>query len=353
MGASVRAVYAVIRESAAEFSKDRIPQLSAAVAYYTIFSLAPVLVISISVAGIFYGEKAARGEIVGTIDDLVGAVAAEQIETMIDEAGREDGGVLATILGLAALVFGASGVFYQLSLAMNQIWDLADDDRGGIAGIVKDRFAAFAVVLSVGFLLLTSLVVSASLAAFGRFLEDRFGVGIIWQIADVAISFGVITILFAILFRYLPDTRVEWRWVWSGAAFTSIMFGLGKLALGYYIGGGTVSNTFGAAGSLAVVLIWVYFSANVFFFGAEITEVIARRERSPEGEERREMALAAEVSSPVAAGASPVGREYGRWTSFAAGAAAGAGVGCLAGVIALVTAMAGGVMALLRRLLRR
>lgn len=353
MGAHLRNALSIVRESAFEFSKDRVPQLSAAVAYYTIFSLAPILVLSISLAGIFFGERAARGEIVGTIDDLVGPVAAEQIETMIDEAGREDGGVMATVLGLAALLFGASGVFYQLSLAMNQIWDISKEDKGGVRGMVKNRFAAFAIVLSVGFLLLTSLVVSASLAAFGRILENSVGIGGGWQVADVAISFTIITVLFAFLFRYLPDTRVEWRWVWAGAALTSLLFAIGKYALGLYLGRSSVGSTFGAAGSLAVVLIWIYFSATVFFFGAEITEVMSRRERSRQRDGPREKSgrrVETEVTGHAAAG---VQRAHGMSRGGLAVGAASAGMGCLAGVAAVVIGAFAGLLAALRRVFRR
>lgn len=347
MKARASSAWELLRESAREWSKDNAPQLSAAVAYYTIFSLAPALVLAITIAGFVFGEKAARGEIVGTIDDLVGSVAARQIETMINEASRSDGGVMATLLGLGALLFGASGVFYQLSNAMNQIWGVEQEAGGGVRGVVKDRVAAFAVVLSVGFLLLVSLVVSAGLSAAGRLLQERVGgIGPFLPVIDIATSFAVVTVLFAVLYRYLPDTRIEWSSVWAGAAVTSFLFAVGKFGLGMYIGRSSVASTFGAAGSLAVVLIWLYFSAAIFFFGAEIAEVTARKE-----ETKPDVAAAEPDRRPIPPRPRRMRRSGDSRTSagsFAAGAASGAGVGCLAGVGAVLYALVRGVRRIFR-----
>lgn len=352
MNSRLRAAWSVLRESGAEFSKDRVPQLSAAVAYYTIFSLAPLLVISISLAGLIFGERAARGEIEGVIDDLVGPVAADQIETMIEEAGRAEGGTLATILGIGAMLFGASGVFFQLSMAMNQIWSV-DPSRTGVKGMVFKRVAAFGLVLSVGFLLLVSLVASAALAVVGRVVEQQVsgGLGPLWRFVDVFASFAVITILFAILFRYLPDTRVEWRSVWAGAALTSLLFAVGKFAIGSYLGTSGVGSTFGAAGSLAVVLIWIYLSALIFFFGAEITEVIARRQRKAAGEKEEARTSESEHLRSAEEQVSPLPPSGGGSAAlpFAAGAASGLAVGCAAALVAGVIAMVAAALRLFRR----
>lgn len=278
----LRTAWDVLRESAREFVNDRAAHLSAAIAYYAIFSLAPLLVIATGVAGVIFGERAARGEIVGMIDQLTGRVAAEQVETMIVNASTARGNVLATIAGVAALIFGATGVFYQLSLAMNRVWSI-EEDSVGILGYIRDRLLAFALVLGVGFLLIVSLLVSTVLAAFTRVFEQSLrGIDPAMRLIEFGVSFAILTLLFAALYRYLPDRRVSWTYLWAGAATTSFLFAVGKLAIGTYLGRSAVASTFGAAGSLAVVLIWTYYTAMIFLFGAELTEVLARRRRHSE-----------------------------------------------------------------------
>lgn len=353
----LRSGWVIVRESAREWLEDRAPQLSAAVAYYTIFSLAPLLVIAVSLAGFFFGEKAARGEIVTMIDQLVGSVAAEQIQTMIEEASRAEGGVIATALGIAALLFGASGVFFQLSRAMDQIWGVTDQRGGGLKGFVKNRLVAFALVLSIGFLLLVSLVVSALLAGLARVIEERFGgVGPLWQAAELGVSFAVITILFAVLYRYLPSIRIDWRYLWAGAAVTSLLFAIGKFAIGMYLGRSSVASTFGAAGSLAVVLIWIYYSTLIFLFGAEMSEVIARRRRHAEAGGSDESLPPRRCASDSDPAPQPYPLlEHGpkktarAGAAFAAGALGGAATGCLGALTGLVLVAVRGVLRVFRR----
>ncbi len=276
-----KAGFELLKLAGKDWMDDKAPRLAAALAYYTLFSIAPLLLVSISIAGLAFGAEAARGEIVHAFQSVTGEAAAKAIEEMIANAGKEkEGGIIALILGTLTLLFGASGVFTQLKDAFNEIWEVPPKKSGGIIGAIKDKFLSFAMVLGVGFLLLVSLVVSAGLSAMGSFMESRLPGGeTIWQIANVAISFAVVTGLFALMFRYLPDRHVEWRYVWGGAAFTSFLFVLGKFGIGMYLGRSGTSSAFGAAGSLVIVLVWIYYSGLILFFGAEITEVSSRKDR--------------------------------------------------------------------------
>ena len=260
-----------------EFSDDKAQRLAASLAYYTIFSIAPLLLIAIAIAGLAFGKAEAQHEIVAQLHSLFGAAGSKAIEDMLLSAAKPKTGVLAIVIGFATLLFGAAGVFGQLKDALNTIWNVEPKKGGGFAGLIKDRFLSFAMVLGVGFLLLVSLVVDAALASIGKFAEARLPGGeTVWQILQLVVSFGVITVLFALIFRFLPDVRVEWHDVWFGAAFTAFLFVLGKFGLGLWLGKGSVGSAYGAAGSLVVLLLWIYWSANILFFGAECTQVYAR-----------------------------------------------------------------------------
>lgn len=235
---NIKNFFSMLREAFADFLEDKAPRLGAALSFYTIFSIAPLLLIAIGMAGVVFGDEAAQGEIVSTIGGLVGEKGAKAIEEMIETADRERGaGAMATIVGLVMLLFGASGVFGQLKDALNTIWEVEPKKGGGIGTLIKDRFLSFAMVFGVGFLLLVSLVLSAALAAMGKFLSASLpgGAGL-WQVINLVVSFGVVTFLFAVMFKVLPDIRIEWRDVWIGAAFTSALFVLGKFAIGLYLG---------------------------------------------------------------------------------------------------------------------
>lgn len=268
----------VFKKAAFEFLSDRVPRLAAALAYYSLFSLAPLLVISIAIAGFAFGEEAARGQIVGQIRGLVGTVGAKAIEEMIENAGKEESnGIVATVAGVIALLFGASGVFGQLKDTLNTIWGVPTENQSGIKAILRERFWSFTMVLVIGFLLLISLVVSAVIAAVGNYLSGG-STETVWQIVNFVVSISVITVLFALIFKFVPDARVAWRDVWVGAAVTSILFVIGKFAIGLYLGKSTIASTYGAAASLIVLLIWLYYSSMIVFFGAEFTEVYSRHE---------------------------------------------------------------------------
>ena len=346
-------LYAILRESAGEWSRDGAPQLSAAIAYYAIFSLAPLLVIATWVAGIVFGEKAARGEIVGMIDQLTGRVAAEQIETMIQNAGNAQGGVLATLLGIAALLFGATGVFYQLSSAVNRVWGIEDTTSGRLE-FLRDRALSFALVVAVGFLLIVSLLVSAVLSGFVKAFEHSIGsTGALLRVAELGLSLAVLTLLFALLYRYLPDRRVAWRYLWIGAGTTSLLFVIGKFAIGLYLGRSAVATTFGAAGSLAVVLVWIYYSSLIFLFGAEVTEVVERRRKhEAQGRAAPPRGCAAGPTSELPHPYPELGwdsRRSGSGVGIAAGAAGGLTLGCVGGVVTTFVLLVRSLRLLLRR----
>jgi membrane protein len=269
---------------------------------------------------------------------------------MIENAGKEkDRGMLATVFGLAALLFGASAVFGQLKDALNTIWEVEPKPGGGIRRFVVQRFLSFTMVLGVGFLLLASLIISAGLAAFGRFLSGRLpGGDEVWYVLNGLIAFAVITAVFALLFKYLPDRRIPWRHVWLGAAFTAFLFTIGKFAIGFYLGRSAVASTYGAAGSVVVLLLWIYYSGLIFFFGAEFTEVHARRSDEKSMNRSRSRAPIIEVTPsppmlPEYAGgavARPERRHRGSGgatvATGVAALAAGAIVGSLATVVSAI-----------------
>jgi membrane protein len=271
----------LFKKAFSEWNEDKAPTFAASLSYYTMFSIAPVLVIAVSVAGMVFGEEAARGQIQTQLQDLVGTSGAEVIGQMMISARKPSSGILATVLGVIALIFGATGVFVQLQEALNHIWHVQPKPRSGVLNFLRSRFLSFAMVLVIGFLLLVSLVVSAALSGIGAYLDHLIpGWTLVWQGMNLLISFAVITVLFAMMYKILPDTHVAWKDVWLGAAVTSLLFSLGKLGIGLYLGRSTVSSSYGAAGSLAVVLIWVYYSAQILFLGAEFTQVYARNHGS-------------------------------------------------------------------------
>jgi membrane protein len=267
----------LLKSAASEWSEDKAPRLGAALAYYTIFSIAPMLVIAIGIAGLVFGSAAAQGEVAKALQGTLGSQGAQAIQTMIANANKPSQGIIATVVGIVILLIGASGVFGQLKDAMNTIWEVPEQKRG-IKGAVKNKVTAFGMVLSVGFLLLVSLVVDTVLQALGdRVSASIPGGGVLLQIVSLVVSFGVVTFLFAILFKEIPDANVKWGDVWVGALFTALLFTIGRFLLGIYLARGAVSSSFGAAGSLVVVLVWIYYSAQIMFFGAEFTQVYANR----------------------------------------------------------------------------
>lgn len=273
-----RTWFVLARETLAEFFDDRAPMLGASVAYYTLFSLAPLLVIALAIAGFFFGQEASSGQLASTLAGLLGPQGAQAVQDMVAHARRPGAGILATLLGVAALVFGAGGVFGQLQVAMDTIWDVRRRKGRGVKGFVKDRFFSFAMVLGVGFLLLVSLLVTAVLSATGQLLRGSLpGGDALWMVLNFLISLAILSLLFALLFKVVPDVEVAWRDVLLGGFLTAVLFTVGKSLIGLYLGRGAIGSAYGAAGSLVVVLVWIYYSAQIFFLGAEFTQVYANR----------------------------------------------------------------------------
>jgi membrane protein len=268
----------LMKETFSEWSEDKVPRLAAALAYYTAFALAPLLLIAIAVAGLVFGREAATNQIGEQLSGLLGPSAAESVNTMVAAAGaNQGGGILASIIGVATLLFAASGVFGELQDALNTIWEVQPKPDQGLLATIKQRFFSFAMVLGVGFLLLVSLVLSAALSALGGVVAgDQADQSLIWKAINFVVSFGVTTLLFALIYKVLPDVKIQWRDVWIGALVTSLLFTLGKAAIGWYLGRPGTTSTYGAAGSFVALLLWVYYSAQILFFGAEFTQVYAK-----------------------------------------------------------------------------
>jgi membrane protein len=278
---NAKTIWTLLKETFSEWREDKASRLAAALAYYTVFALAPLLIIVIAVAGLVFGQEAARGELIAQIQGLVGQEGAQLIETMVESASKPTSGIIATTIAIATILFGASGLFGQLQDALNTIWEVEPKPERGILGMIKDRFLSFTMVLGIGFLLLVSLIVSAVLSALNPYLKDLLPGSIYWiQILNFIISFGVITLLFAMIYKILPDVEIAWDDVWIGAVVTSLLFNLGKFLIGLYLGNSSAGSAYGAAGSLVILLLWVYYSAQILLFGAEFTQVYAKRRGS-------------------------------------------------------------------------
>lgn len=263
-----------------EWSDDKASRLAAALAYYTIFSLAPLLVLVIAITGLLWQKDVVRTQILHQVQGLVGAQGAAFVGNLVNSKGTFGQGIFATIVGVITLILGALGVFGALQDSLNTIWDVEEKKtRGffqGIKRLVMDRLISFTMVLGIGFLLLVSLVISTGLTAVQNGLANMLPFSQVWvQVINLAISVGVITVLFAFLFKFLPDAKIAWRDVWLGAFMTALLFSIGKTLIGLYLGSSNVASSYGAAGSLIILLLWIYYSAQIFFFGAEFTQVYA------------------------------------------------------------------------------
>jgi membrane protein len=266
---------------------DKAMRLAAALSYYTIFSLAPLLVLIIAVAGLAFGVDSVRTQMMNQLEGLLGPQGAGAVSVMLQNANRPNSGIIAGIISIVTLLLGATGVVIQLKDALNTIWDIQDDE-GGVKDAVKDRVFALGMILSIGFLLIVSLVISAILSA----VSEQLGSAFLWKVLNFVLSIGIITMLFALMFKYLPDTNVEWRNVWIGAFVTAVLFTIGKTLTAIYLANSSVSSAYGAAGSLVIVLLWVYYNSLILFLGAEFTQVYSNMvlESEKEGtEQNKEM----------------------------------------------------------------
>jgi len=277
---SFKSFFSLLKRAFSTFF-DREPfNNSVIVAYYTIFSLPGLLVIVINVAGYFFGTEAVTNRISTQIGSLVGGDTAKDIQNMVLTASESKGTVLSTILSVATLLFGATGVFYQVQQILNKIWEVKPKPKQKILKLVRDRLFSFGLILVVGFLLLVSLVLSAALAAFGDWFSAHItdGLPLLFSILDILLSIAVVTLLFAAIFKFLPDVKISWRDVLPGAVVTAALFTVAKFALGLYFGKSDPSSAYGAAGTIVLIMLWVSYAGMILFYGAEFTKVYSTRD---------------------------------------------------------------------------
>lgn len=274
-------MFSVAKQTVTKWVEVNSPRLSAALAYYTVFSLAPLLVVVVAIAGLAFGRRAAEGQIAAQMRGLTGAQGAEAIQTMLSNAEQSGSGPRALGLGILVLLFGASGVFVELRSSLNTIWGVEAAEPSGLGGWVKKRFSAFGLVLAIGFLMLVSLLINAALAVVVRYFNKVLPLpGSVMYSFGIAFSFAVSVAVFALLYKAVPDAEIRWRDVWIGAVVTAVLFTVGDFFIGMYLGRAGVGSAYGAAGSVVVLLAWLYYSALIFFLGAAFTRVWAERHGS-------------------------------------------------------------------------
>ena len=272
-------IFSLLKETYKEWNEDDPFRMAAAMSYYAIFSLPGLLMIVVTMAGYFWEAKDVEGEIENQIADMLGPDAASSVETMISNASETGSSTWAAIIGIATLVFGATGVFYQLQQSLNKIWKVEVRKEEGIKKLLLDRVSSFGMILVIGFLLLIFLVLTTALSALSNYITQQLADYLIYifYVAQFLLSYAIITLLFALIYKVLPDVHIQWRTVWIGALVTAALFVIGKFALGIYFGNSDPASAYGAAGSLILILLWVSYSCLILFFGAEFTQVFARR----------------------------------------------------------------------------
>ena len=276
----ISAIGSLLKQTYVEWQRDKVSRLAAALAYYTAFALAPVLIIAIAVASFLFEQSTVQSRIIDQLQGLLGQDGADMVQEMLTNAQAPDSqSFLATVVSVGLLIIGASGLFIQLQDALNTVWNVQARTDQGIWRLVRDRLLSFGMVLVIGFLLLVSLMLSAALAAASGLLGSGGlpGWDFIWQIVNTAVSLGVITLLFGLIYKILPDARIGWSDVWVGAGITALLFTVGKWVIGLYLGNSSAASAYGAAGSFVVLLLWIYYSAQILLFGAEFTQVYANR----------------------------------------------------------------------------
>jgi len=273
-----KTIYQVFNDTIRACINDNIVAQGAALSYYTIFAIAPLFIIALMIAGYWFGEEAARRELFGQVNQLVGKEGGDAIQSLVAAANKSRAGTWATWIASGTLAMAATGVFAQLQNSLNALWRVQHVRGKGLRNFIRHRLLSFAMVLGVGFLLLVSLICSAGLSALGNFMGDYVsGKEILLKVLNFAISLGMITALFTMIFKFLPDVKIAWRDVWLGGFITAILFNVGKFLIGIYIGRSSISSVYGTMGSLVVLLVWVYYSAQILFFGAQFTQVYASR----------------------------------------------------------------------------
>ena len=263
----------VFRRAVAGWWSDDVPRMGASLAYYTLFALAPILVVAIAIGGLVFGAEAVRGQIVGQIQGLIGLEGGRAVQAMLEAAAHRGGSGVATAAGVITFFLGATGAFLELQTDLNTIWRVKPKESGSyIRVLVMQRVISFGLVVALGFLLLTSLLVTTALSVIHNYLGATFtGMVVVWEALNVVLSLSVITLLFALIYKVLPDVKLGWREVWVGALVTAGLFTVGKLVIGLYLGTTSMASTYGAAGSVVVILVWVYYSAQIILLGAEFT----------------------------------------------------------------------------------
>jgi membrane protein len=271
----------LVKQTIAEWSTDSASSRAAALAFYAALSISPLLIIAISIAGLVFGADQVRSQVMAQIQDLVGQSGAEVIESMLRSTNSKSGGFIATALGLGTLLLGAGGVFIELQDALNKFWGVNPPEGSGVWDFVRNRLLSFAMVLCIGFLMLVSLLLSAAVSALGVFVGGLVPeLQVTAHVINLLFSFAVITVLFALIYKVLPNVQLHWRDVWTGAATTAGLFTIGKFLIGFYLGRASTASPYGAAGSVIVILLWVYYSALIIYFGAEFTKVYAKEHGS-------------------------------------------------------------------------
>ncbi len=272
----------LVKAAMTAWSDDYAPSMGAALSYYTLFSIAPLLIVVIAVAGMVFGQEAAQGAIVGQLHGIMGEEGAVAVEGMLKAAREPAKSAVATIAGIATLLLGSTAIFAELQSALDRIWRVpAAKKESGIWRLLRKRLLSFGLVLALGFLVIVSLVVSAALAALGKWWSSWFeGWDVFLEILNFAVSFGIFTVLFAMIYKIMPRAKIPWSDVWTGAAVTALLFTIGKVLIGLYLGKSSLASGFGAAGSLVVLLVWVYYSAQIFLLGAEYTWAYAQQHGS-------------------------------------------------------------------------
>jgi membrane protein len=266
----------ILRHALWAWWEDNALRLGASLAYYTLFAIAPVMLVAIAIAGLVFGPDAVRGELVGQLQALLGRDGAAAVQAMLEGASRRQSGVIATLVGSVTFVFAATGAFLELQTVLNTIWRVKPNPDANFAAYIRDRVRSFGIVLAIGFLLLVSLAISAALSATSAWIDRHApGIPLVWQVLNAVVALGIITTLFAMLFRFLPDVELEWRDVAVGALVTAVLFTFGKQAIGFYLGQSATASSYGAAGSVIVLLLWVYYSTQILLLGAEFTRVYA------------------------------------------------------------------------------
>jgi membrane protein len=274
----MKTTWQMIRATFIAWNADKAPRLAAALAFYTMFTLAPLLILVIAIAGLAFGQAAARGQIIGQIQGLVGFASARAAEEFLRQVSTPKSGIIATVFGLATLLLGVWWVFGELQDALNTIWEVAPRPERRMLDVLKVRLVSFTMMLGVGFLLLVSLIIGAALVAFSTFLVGQMpAFAAILALLNFAVSFGVITLLFALIYKIVPDVIIAWGDVWVGAAVTALLYTIGIYLIGVYLGTSSTASAYGAAGSLVIILIWIYYSAQILFLGAEFTKVYAKQ----------------------------------------------------------------------------